>query len=167
MTLVAGSSSAARSTRSISSRRSMLSALSLLGRFNVTIPTLPSVSYRTCDSVMRPSLGLAGNDQGIHDDAAVWPGLDRIEVDLLDPVAVGGCEIRQRVKTVRKRCDVGRRAAAERAEEGGAARLGNHRFGVSLAQRHRPQRKVAQDLDRDAADAECNGQTEIAIAGNA
>jgi hypothetical protein len=44
MTLVPASSSAERSTRAISRRSSMLSALSLFGRLSVTMPTLPSVS---------------------------------------------------------------------------------------------------------------------------
>ncbi len=48
-----------------------------------------------------------------------------------------------------------------------AARLGDHRLRVALAQRQRPQRKVAQHLDADAAQAERERQAEIRIARDA
>ncbi len=76
-------------------------------------------------------------------------------------------EIRQRVKARRQRLDVRGGLAAHRAEEFCALRLGDHGFGVALAQRQHPQGEVAHDLDGDAAEAERDRQAEIRIARDA
>ena len=48
-----------------------------------------------------------------------------------------------------------------------AARLGDHRLGIAVAQRQHAQRKIAHHLDGDAAHAEGEGEAEIGIARHA
>ena len=76
-------------------------------------------------------------------------------------------EIGERIEAGGEARDVGRGPAAHRAEHRRAARLGDHRLGVALAQRQHAQREVARDLDRDAAHAERQRQAEIGIARDA
>ncbi len=58
-------------------------------------------------------------------------------------------------------------AAANRAEQSRAARLGDHRFGIAVAQRQHAQGKIAHHLDGDAAHPESEGEAEIGIARHA
>ena len=76
-------------------------------------------------------------------------------------------KIGQRFETGGEALDVGGRPAAHRAEQRRAARLGDHRLGVALAQRQHAQREVARDLDRGAAHAEGQREAEIGIARDA
>ena len=74
---------------------------------------------------------------------------------------------RKRIEAGGQALDVGRRPAADCPQHRRAARLGNHRFGIALAQRQSAERKVARDFDRDPAHAERQCQPEIRIARDA
>jgi hypothetical protein len=76
-------------------------------------------------------------------------------------------EVRERLETGGHALDVGGRPAAHRRQQRRAAHLGDHRFGVALAQRQHAQRKVASNFDGGAAHADSERQTEIGIARDA
>ena len=77
------------------------------------------------------------DDERVDDDAAALPGkhLDRVEVDLGNAVGMIAGKVGERVEAGGEAFDVGGLAPADRAEQRRAARLGDHRLGVAVAQR--------------------------------
>ena len=104
MTLVFGPSSAALSTRSTSCSKPQLHAERVeLVRAVERDHAKPAVDLVENLLAIRPTLRLPGDDQRIHDDAALRARLDRIEVYFLDALGIGGGEVGQRIETLRER----------------------------------------------------------------
>src|SRR5207248_1512496 len=92
-------------------------------------------------------------DPGVHGDAAVRPRHHRVEVELRDFREILR-ELREAVHEVDERGRVGRRRAAEAADEPTRLPAPDELLGVDIGERRDPEARVADQLGENAAGTE-------------